>query len=48
MILLGAASKHLPFKNNTWHEVIKERFEGKPEEIIKKNIEAFELNTGKT
>jgi indolepyruvate ferredoxin oxidoreductase, beta subunit len=42
MILLGAASKHLPFENNIWYEVIKERFDGKPEELIKKNIEAFE------
>lgn len=42
MILLGVASKHLPFEDNTWYEVINERFEGKSEVLIKKNIEAFE------
>ena len=43
IILLGIASKHMPISKKMWHEVIKERFEGKGEKIIDKNIEAFEF-----
>jgi indolepyruvate ferredoxin oxidoreductase, beta subunit len=43
MILLGVASKHLPITNETWHEVIHEKFAARGEAIILKNIDAFEF-----
>ncbi|MEI6056604.1 MAG: indolepyruvate oxidoreductase subunit beta [Lentisphaerota bacterium] len=45
MVLLGAASKKLPFTEVIWHQTIKDRFAGKEQSIIDKNIEAF--NHGK-
>ncbi len=45
MVLLGAASKRLPFTDEIWHQTIKERFAGKDQSVIDKNIEAF--NYGK-
>lgn len=45
MVLLGAASKKLPFTEEIWHQTIKDRFAGKEQSIIDKNIEAF--NHGK-
>jgi indolepyruvate ferredoxin oxidoreductase beta subunit len=42
IVLLGAASKKLPFTDEIWHQAIKERFAGKDQAIIDKNIEAFE------
>ncbi len=43
IILLGVASKFLPIKDKTWHSIINERFAGKDNTVIKKNIEAFEF-----
>lgn len=45
MVLLGAASKKLPFTDEIWYQTIKERFAGKDQSVIDKNIEAF--NYGK-
>lgn len=45
MVLLGAASNKLPFMDEIWHKTIKERFAGKDQLVIDKNIEAF--NYGK-
>lgn len=45
MVLLGAASKKLPFIDEIWYQTIKERFAGKDQAVIDKNIEAF--NYGK-
>ncbi|HBM15111.1 MAG TPA: indolepyruvate oxidoreductase [Lentisphaeria bacterium] len=41
IVLLGAASKKLPFTNEIWYQTIKERFASKEQSIIDKNIEAF-------
>ncbi len=43
VILLGMASKNLPIELDTWKSVIAERFQAKGEEVINKNIEAFEF-----
>lgn len=45
MVLLGAASKKLPFTDEIWYQTIKDRFEGKEQSIVDQNIEAF--NHGK-
>lgn len=41
VVLLGVASKKMPFSNDIWEQVFKERFGGKGEEVVKKNLEAF-------
>lgn len=41
VVLLGVASKRLPFSNDIWEQVFNERFGGKGEEVVKKNLEAF-------
>lgn len=46
MALLGMASKYLPVPVETWHEVIRERFESKGLRICEKNLEAFEAGRG--
>jgi indolepyruvate ferredoxin oxidoreductase beta subunit len=43
MILLGAASRHLPFGPETWNEVIAEYFDQKGGAVVDKNREAFAL-----
>lgn len=45
IVLLGAASRKLPFTEDVWFQTIKERFAGKEQSVIDKNIEAF--NYGK-
>ena len=42
MCLLGAASNFLPIDASIWNIIITERFRNKGEDVIKKNIEAFE------
>lgn len=46
MALLGLASRYLPVPVETWHEVIRERFEAKGVRICDKNLEAFEAGRG--
>jgi indolepyruvate ferredoxin oxidoreductase beta subunit len=46
MALLGMASKYLPVPVETWHEVIRERFEAKGLRVCEKNLEAFEAGRG--
>jgi len=46
MALLGMASKYLPVPIETWHEVIRERFESKGARVCDKNLEAFEAGRG--
>lgn len=41
MILLGALSNHLPFKEEIWKATIAERFAEKGEKIIEQNMVAF-------
>lgn len=41
VVLLGVASKRMPFSNEIWEQVFNERFGSKGEEVVKKNLEAF-------
>ncbi len=43
MILLGASSKLMPFTEDVWSQVIRERFSAQSEEIIQKNLIAFDF-----
>ncbi len=43
IILLGLASKGLPIPKKVWLKVLEERFLKKGEDVINKNIEAFEF-----
>ena len=42
IILLGVAARHMGIASARWREALTERFAGKGEAIITKNIEAFE------
>lgn len=46
MALLGMASKFLPVSDETWREVIAQRFEAKGARVTEKNLEAFEAGRG--
>ena len=41
MAILGLASRFLPVPEETWREVIAQRFEAKGARIVEKNLEAF-------
>jgi indolepyruvate ferredoxin oxidoreductase, beta subunit len=43
MVLIGAASKHLPLKQKSLENAIEEKFARKGEKIVNTNIEAFRL-----
>jgi len=42
IVLLGAASKNLPFSSEIWKETIINRFQGKAKSVIDANLTAFE------
>jgi len=46
MALLGMASKFLPVSEETWRDVITQRFEAKGARVTEKNIEAFQAGRG--
>jgi len=43
MVLLGAASHFLPFKDETWREAIRMLFARKGDRIVQMNFDAFDL-----
>jgi len=43
MVLLGAASHFLPFKDETWREAIRMLFSRKGDRIVQMNFDAFDL-----
>lgn len=47
MVILGRASKFLPIEQRFWHQAIRERFQSKGEDVIQKNLEAFEFGREK-
>jgi indolepyruvate ferredoxin oxidoreductase beta subunit len=46
MALLGMASRFLPVADETWREVIAQRFEAKGARVTEKNLQAFEVGRG--
>jgi Pyruvate/2-oxoacid:ferredoxin oxidoreductase gamma subunit len=46
MALLGMASAFLPVTDETWQEVITQRFESKGARVTEKNLEAFHAGRG--
>lgn len=43
IVLLGATSNYLPIEDAIWGKVISERFQSKGDEIIEKNMNAFNM-----
>ncbi len=41
VVLLGAASKKMPFSDDIWEQVFTERFKSKGDAVIQKNLDAF-------
>ncbi|MBF0441641.1 MAG: indolepyruvate oxidoreductase subunit beta [Oligoflexales bacterium] len=47
MVILGKASCYLPIEISVWRDAIAARFSSKGDEVIRKNIEAFEFGREK-